>query len=176
MLRSLGKFTALVMASLTVADCASAPGEESFCQRNTTVCVIGGVVVVSAVVLAVLVSTSDKHRLVTFPSDARLKRDIQPAGTLPNGVHLFSFRYWNDERAFIGVVAQDLLRDERFQHAVSIGTHGYYQVDLAALGLDVSGSREQFLAAGLKAAAEADPMRVKGTVWRFRDIGRDIGS
>ena len=153
---NLGKFTALAMVGLMVTDCASAPGDESFCDRNLAVCVIGGVVVVAAVGLVVLVASSG---IPSFPSDARLKRGVQPVGTLPNGVHLFSFRYWNDDRTFIGVLAQDLLRDERFRHAVSIGPHGYYQVDLAALGLDVSGSKEQFLEAGLKAAIEAAPAR-----------------
>lgn len=154
MFHNLRKLAVLVVSGLMVTNCASASGE-GFCQRNTAVCVIGGVVVVAAVGLALAASNSSG--LPPAPSDARLKRGVQPVGTLPNGVHLFSFRYLNDERTFVGVVAQELLRDERFRHAVSIGPHGYYQVNLAVLGLDVSGSREQFLEAGLKAAAEADP-------------------
>lgn len=157
MLRNLLKFTALAVAGVMVTNCASAPGEESFCQRNLAVCVIGGVVVFAVGV--VVLAAADGKGLPPPASDVRLKRHVQPVGTLPNGVRVFSFRYWNDDRTFIGVIAQDLLRDERFRHAVSIGPHGYYQVDLAALGLDISGSREQFLEAGMKAAAEADPVR-----------------
>ena len=156
MLRNLGNLAVLAISGLMVTNCASAPGEQSFCERNTAVCVLGGVIVVGVVGLAI---AAKDESLPPAPSDARLKRNIHPVGTLPNGVHLFSFQYWNDERTLIGVVAQDLLRDERFRHAVSMGPHGYYQVDLAVLGLDVSGSREQFLEAGLKAAAEADPGR-----------------
>jgi hypothetical protein len=67
----------------------------------------------------------------------RLKRDIEPAGILANGVHVYSFRYWNDDRVFIGPMAQELLADERFRHAVSQGAEGYYRVDFGALGLEV---------------------------------------
>ena len=52
-------------------------------------------------------------------SDLRLKQDVLPVEALPNGLQLYSFRYWNDDRTFVGVMAQDLLEDERFHHAVS---------------------------------------------------------
>ena len=81
-------------------------------------------------------------------SDRRLKQDVCPIETLPNGLQIYSFRYWNDARTFVGVMAQDLLKDERFRHAVSEDKSGYYVVNLAALGLDVVGSREEFFEAG----------------------------
>jgi hypothetical protein len=86
-------------------------------------------------------------------SDARLKRDIRPAGLLPNGVKLYSFRYRNDARSFVGVLAQDLVADPRFRHAVTTDASGLYLVDLKALGLDVQGDSEAFRAAGVAAAA-----------------------
>ena len=91
-------------------------------------------------------------------SDLRLKQDICPVETLPNGLQLYSFRYWNDDRTFIGVMAQDLLKDKRFRHVVSQGKSGYYSVDLAALGLDVAGSREEFFEAGQRALDCAEPV------------------
>jgi hypothetical protein len=94
----------------------------------------------------------------TVVSDLRLKQDICPVETLPNGLQLYSFRYWNDDRTFIGVMAQDLLKDKRFRHAVSQGKSGYYSVDLAALGLDVVGSREEFFEAGQRALDGAEPV------------------
>ena len=94
----------------------------------------------------------------SFTSDLRLKQDICPVETLPNGLQLYSFRYWNDDRTFIGVMAQDLLKDERFRHAVSQGKSGYYIVDPAALGLDVVGSREEFFEAGQRALDGAEPV------------------
>ena len=90
--------------------------------------------------------------------DLRLKRDVCPTGTLPNGLQLYSFRYWNDDRTFVSVMAQDLLEDERFGHAVIEDASGYYKVDLAALGLEVAGSRQQFRDAGRKALADAKPV------------------
>jgi hypothetical protein len=91
-------------------------------------------------------------------SDLRLKQDVCPVEILPNGLQLYSFRYWNDDRTFIGVMAQDLLKDERFRHAVSEGGNGYYAVDLAALGLDVVGSREEFFEASQRALDGAEPV------------------
>lgn len=89
--------------------------------------------------------------------DRRLKRDVRRFLTLPNGLKLYSFRYWNDERTFIGVMAQDLLQNENFCHAVMQHKSGYYKVDLSAIGLDVAGSKEQFRDAGRRALAEASP-------------------
>ena len=90
-------------------------------------------------------------------SDLRLKRDIRPVETLPNGLQLYSFRYWNDDRTFVSVMAQDLMEDERFGHAVIEDESGYYKVNFAALGLGIEGSREQFREAGRKAIEEAEP-------------------
>ncbi len=150
------KVTALALASLILANCASAPGEESYCSRNTALCVIGGVLVVALVVGAVAGASSDNGG--GLYSDLRLKQDVRPVETLPNGLQLYSFRYWNDDRTFVSVMAQDLLEDERFSHAVIEDESGYYMVDLGALGLDVTGSRSQFFEAGLNAVVEAEPV------------------
>ena len=77
---------------------------------------------------------------------------------LPNGLQLYSFRYWNDDRTFVSVMAQDLLEDERLRHSVIEDESGYYMVDLEVLGLDVIGSRSQFFEAGQRAVAEAEPV------------------
>ena len=146
------KITALALAGLMLANCATAPGEEQgFCQRNMAICVVGGGLVVAVVAIASV-------GMVGMPSDERLKRDIKRVDTLPNGVHLYSFRYWNDDRTFVGVMAQDLLEDERFSHAVIEDESGYYMVDYAGLGLGVVGDAEQFLEAGRAAVAEASPV------------------
>ncbi len=69
-------------------------------------------------------------------SDVRLKHDVDPPSTLPDGIRLHEFSYLGDARRFVGVVAQELLADERFAGAVSVGPDGFYRVDYAALGLD----------------------------------------
>jgi hypothetical protein len=151
------KATTLALASLMLANCATAPGEESFCSRNTALCVVGGVAIAAIVVFALAVATGDKDR-IGLASDVRLKRDVRPVGVLPNGLQLYSFRYWNDDRTFVSVMAQDVLADERFRHAVFADGSGYYMVNLDALGLDVAGSRSQFFEAGRSAVAEAEPV------------------
>ena len=68
------------------------------------------------------------------PSDRRLKQDITPAGTLPNGLKLFSWRYLGGTHRFTGVMAQDLLADARFAPAVLRDADGLMRVDYAQLG------------------------------------------
>lgn len=151
------KMTALAMAGLILVNCASTPGtdDESFCGRNRALCIVGVTAVVTVAALGILIATNPPPPAW---SDARLKRDIEEVDTLPNGLKLYSFRYWNDERIFVSVMAQDLMEDARFRDAVIQHESGYYMVDLQALGLDVAGSREELLAAGWKAAAEANPV------------------
>jgi hypothetical protein len=122
-------------------------------------------VVAPAVMLLLDASTKPAAAQVTYgttppivASDLRLKQDVRPVETLPDGLQLYSFRYWNDDRTFVSVMAQDLLEDERFRHAVSQDKSGYYVVDLAPLGLDVVGSREQFFEAGQHALDSAEPV------------------
>ena len=52
-------------------------------------------------------------------------------------------------------MAQDLLQDERFQHAVHVSPQGYYVVDLRALGLEMTGDAGQYVEAGRKALEAA---------------------
>ena len=68
------------------------------------------------------------------PSDRRLKHDITPASTLPNGLKLYSWRYLGGSHRFTGVMAQDLLADARFAGAVAVDTDGLMRVDYGQLG------------------------------------------
>lgn len=144
------KCAALAVSGLLLVNCASTPREGGFCQREFAACVIGGVLVAATVTALVAAAA--------YASDERLKRDIRPVETLPNGLQLYSFRYWNDDRTFVGVIAQDLLEDERFRYTVKEDESGYYMVDLAALGLGIEGNAVKFFEASQKAVAEAAPV------------------
>ena len=74
-------------------------------------------------------------------SDCRLKTDIELVDVLGNGLRLYAYRYIGDDRLFVGVMAQDLLTDPRFSHAV-VERENYFAVDYAALGLIVIGADE----------------------------------
>ena len=141
---------------------AQAENRRSFMKTAAKVAVVAPAVTLlldatTKPALAIPVYTGGEGPIIVV-SDARLKRDVSPFETLPNGLQLYSFRYWNDDRAFVGVMAQDLLADERFCHAVSTDRSGYRVVDLAALGLVVSGSRSQLLEAGRAALRAARPL------------------
>ena len=73
-------------------------------------------------------------KAATAPSDSRLKQDIAPAGSLPNGLKLYSWRYLGGQHRFTGVMAQDLLADARFASAVERDGDGLMRVDYAAIG------------------------------------------
>ena len=85
------------------------------------------------------------------PSDRRLKRDIVALGVV-RGLRLYRFRYLGDARTFTGVMAQDLLADPRYAHAVARRPSGVMIVDYAALGLDLPDFAEM-QAAGAAAVA-----------------------
>lgn len=68
-------------------------------------------------------------------SDRRLKRDIRPIATLQNGLQLYSFRYIGDDVFYVGVMAQDLLKQAEFKDAVRMTSDGVYVVNYEKLGL-----------------------------------------
>jgi hypothetical protein len=88
-----------------------------------------------------LTSFSNGQAPKIYVSERRLKTDIELVDVLENGLRLYAYRYISDERMFVGVMAQDLLADDRFSHAV-VERDGYLAVDYAALGLTVIGADE----------------------------------
>ena len=75
---------------------------------------------------------------ILFASDRRLKRDIMHIATLETGIKLYRFKYFWDDQVHVGVMAQDLLGDEAFQHAVVMTQNGYYAVNYETLGLKMA--------------------------------------
>jgi hypothetical protein len=66
------------------------------------------------------------------PSDARLKRDIAIVGQLPNGLHLYRFRYiWSDQ-LYVGVMAQEVA--QVMPAAIAPGPYGALAVDYTKVG------------------------------------------
>ncbi len=84
------------------------------------------------------------------PSDRRVKRDVVHLATLSDGMKLYSFRYLWSDTVYVGVMAQDLLADPRWAHAVSTGEDGFYAVDYDEIDL-VMVTLEQWNAFGLDA-------------------------
>jgi len=72
-------------------------------------------------------------------SDIRLKQDIKYLAKLENGLKLYSFRYiptyTSNATNYVGVMAQDLLKDSRYKNAVLLMDNNFYAVDYNALGL-----------------------------------------
>ena len=87
-------------------------------------------------------------------SDRRLKSNIAYSGSI-DGMRLYDFTYVGDDRVFTGVMAQDLLADDRRATAVSINADGFYRVDYAALGFSHLATAAMRSAGERAAAAEA---------------------
>ena len=68
-------------------------------------------------------------------SDVRLKWDIEPLATRWDGLPIYAFKYLWDYEVHVGVMAQDLLRNELWRPAVFTKANGYFAVDYRRLGL-----------------------------------------
>ena len=87
-------------------------------------------------------------------SDRRLKTSVKHAGETAEGLNLYSFRYIGGDREFRGVMAQELLADERHRASVELGADGYYRVHYDRLGLEGLAT-DEMRAAGERAARRA---------------------
>ena len=70
-------------------------------------------------------------------SDIRLKRDIVLLGQTDHGIKLYSFKYLWSDQVYVGLMAQDLLENSKWQDAVITNTSGYYSVNYSKLGLEM---------------------------------------
>ena len=88
-------------------------------------------------------------------SDMVLKHDITLLGHLDNGLGFYRFSYNGSDKAYVGVMAQEVLTI--MPEAVTRGSDGYLQVFYDKLGLRFQ-SYDQWLASGAKVPAGA-PVR-----------------
>lgn len=82
-----------------------------------------------------LVAISGSSSGVGTVSDRRLKAHIRALEKTANGIQLYAFRYFWSAQTFVGVMAQDLLDQPEFVHAVIVGKNDFYRVNYDALGL-----------------------------------------
>ena len=75
-------------------------------------------------------------------SDRELKHDINPIGTSPSGIPIYSFKY-NDTEAFGHGTYQGVMSDEVPQEAVTQDENGYDRVDYSQLDVEFKMLEEQ---------------------------------
>ena len=132
--------------------------DDSFCARQPMLCVLAGAAIAGGVI-ALIYRRGGNNRPAgnnnapdmdggnggngagdgAMASDRRLKRNIKFLHTTSTGIKLYAFRYLNDDRYFVGAMAQDLLVDPRYAHAVSTGPKGFYRVAYGKIGMEVIG-------------------------------------
>lgn len=94
-----------------------------------------GLIIPLILIALIAVALSSKDEGPMAISDARLKTDILRAGTAPNGLPLYRFRYAGKPEVYEGVMAQDVLNHT--PGAAIMTPTGYYKVNYAKLGLEM---------------------------------------
>ena len=85
-------------------------------------------------------------------SDIRLKHDVVLIGHLDNGLGFYRFAYYGSDKAYVGVLAQEVQSVE--PDAVVVGRDGYLRVFYDKLGLKLQ-TYEQWIATGAQIPSAA---------------------
>jgi hypothetical protein len=85
-------------------------------------------------------------------SDIRAKHDIVLLGHLDNGLGFYRFSYNGSDKAYVGVMAQEVQTIK--PEAVARGSDGYLRVNYDLLGLQMQ-SWEEWVASGERIPATA---------------------
>jgi len=72
------------------------------------------------------------------PSDRRLKHSIHLLAKLHSGMKIYVFKYLWSDVVYVGVMAQDLLKNPTWKDAVVTKANGFYAVNYAMLGLKMT--------------------------------------
>jgi hypothetical protein len=71
-------------------------------------------------------------------SDRRLKHSIHLLARLHSGMKIYAFKYLWSDVVYVGVMAQDLLKNPTWKDAVITKANGFYAVNYAMLGLKMT--------------------------------------
>ena len=72
------------------------------------------------------------------PSDKRLKHSIHLLARLHSGMKIYAFKYLWSDVVYVGVMAQDLLKNPTWKDAVVTKANGFYAVNYRMLGLKMT--------------------------------------
>ena len=103
---------------------------------------VAEVEVVAAVAVAAVVAAAVGRR-----SDIRLKHDITLLGRLDDGLGFYRFAYNGSDKAYVGVMAQEVQTVE--PEAVVVGRDGYFRVLYGQLGFKMQ-TYDQWIASGAR--------------------------
>ena len=67
-----------------------------------------------------------------------LKRSIHLLASLHSGIKIYAFKYLWSDVVYVGVMAQDLLKNPTWKDAVITKDNGFYAVNYAMLGLKMT--------------------------------------
>ena len=145
-------------------------------EANAVVCGVGvyraGCVAAGGAYGVRGVARRTARRTVRRRSDILLKHDISLLGHLQNGVGFYRFSYLGSDKAFVGVLAQEV--ETVMPGAVMRGSDGYLQVDYGQVGVKFQ-SYDRWIRSGGHVPQGLQPrrdemneLRVGSRVNRFR--------
>lgn len=88
-------------------------------------------------------------------SDIQLKHDVVLLGRLDNGLGFYRFAYNGSQRAYVGVIAQEVQGVAPW--AVHRGSDGYLRVDYSQLGVPFQ-TFDRWRASGARVPAHVSPI------------------
>ena len=82
------------------------------------------------------ITSQSKTHVHANISDVRLKKDVVRVGTHAMGFGIYRFKYLWSDTAYVGVLAQEVLK--KVPHAVKTGPGDFLAVDYDALGMQMT--------------------------------------
>lgn len=139
-----------LLAAIALLSACQFDGQQNriseYCEENPAVCVLIGIAIAGGVIALINANDDDAPIQGQAGSDIRLKHNIRHVETLENGIRLHAFQYLDDDRFFVGVLAQELVQMPQFASAVVQMEGGYLGVDYTKLGLKLANAQAMIMA------------------------------
>jgi hypothetical protein len=153
--RSKFVISSVLAGSVAVSACVQSPlSHGRFCKVSPDICAMAAFVIIAGI-MAATAGSGSPAMMYAVASDPSLKTDVQYLQTLDNGIRIYAFRYKGQEEGFVGVMADDLLKDPRYAHSVSRGPNGVLVVDYHSLPVQLF-NYQAMVAASEKALKQLD--------------------
>lgn len=92
----------------------------------------------------------DPRVIAIKAAEEKIKRNIKKIDTLENGLNIYRFQYQSEPTTYVGFLAHDIARHEKYKHLVIKMSEGVYAIHYEKLGFQPI-TFETWQQAGIKA-------------------------